>query len=508
MTSSRSIRRVARVGGLRSALLLVVAASVWSTSACSRAATADDDRLPGRSRPILQHDWPHPRDMPAAASTFAAPPAGAALVTTATGLRTFVVEDREAPLVRITAAMPLGRLYEREGEAGAAEVLARLLTRDRRSGAPLSEQLEDLGTRIDVEDDLDLTRLTLDVLPEDWRAGVTLMINLLRRPELDRAFIAAHRAGAGYVAVTASVAGHTFRPKVELERRLGGYPLAPVDAGTQVRNDAVAALAARTLRPDTIALGIGGAVPRSEVETLLRDLTAGWTPASDDRPGPLAAPRAAGAPAVHTIDDPSLEGWIAIGRPVGPVPDDQRPALAVLTEILNVRLNISAREIRGLANKTSFESPETANGTGLLLVRSGGRTEAVAPLIKYSLDEIARIASRHDRITDDELEIAKGILALGKWQGALEGALMAPGTYAVETVRFGTTDRLMRWPEAVLAVTADQVKEVAAAYLDRNAMATVVVGPLDRIREARHPRWPVALDDITGPAARAQAGVQ
>ena len=54
----------------------------------------------------------------------------------------------------------------------------------------------------------------------------------------------------------------------------------------------------------------------------------------------------------------------------------------------------------------------------------------------------------------------------------------------------------MSWPDAVRAVTAADVKRVAQEYLDPADFTTVVAGPLAEIRAARHPRWPVALDDL------------
>ena len=82
------------------------------------------------------------------------------------------------------------------------------------------------------------------------------------------------------------------------------------------------------------------------------------------------------------------------------------------------------------------------------------------------------------------------------WQPSLGLATSASGTYAVEHVRQGNTDQLMGWPRGVRAVTASDVKAMARQYLDPATMVTVVVGPLARIREARHPRWPVALDEL------------
>ena len=82
------------------------------------------------------------------------------------------------------------------------------------------------------------------------------------------------------------------------------------------------------------------------------------------------------------------------------------------------------------------------------------------------------------------------------WQRSLELAADASRTFAIEAVRHGGAGRLMNWPEAVRAVTAADVKRVAQEYLDPAAFTTVVAGPLAEIRAARHPRWPVALDDL------------
>ena len=198
----------------------------------------------------------------------------------------------------------------------------------------------------------------------------------------------------------------------------------------------------------------------------------------------------------HAVDVPSLEGWIAIGRAAGAVPESDRASLAVLRFILAERLNIVAREMRGLANRDDFEVPETASGTGLLLVRTGGRPEAVGPLVRYSLDELERMHDPDEPVTGAEVTRAQGWLLGAVWQRSLELATSASGTFAVEHVRRGSTDRLMGWPETVWSVTAADVKRVAQEYLDPAAFVTVVAGPLAEIRAARHPRWPVALDEL------------
>ena len=471
--------------------------TAWAVVACNRGTAGREETLPGRTRPLLAHDWPHPRDYQFAPSQFEPPDPAEALVTTDSGVRTYVIADSSDPIVRITAALPLGRLHERANEAGASELVTRILTRIGPADPqrPLSLRLDRLGTRFEVEEALDLTRISLEVLAEDWREALSLMIDILRRSDFKDSFIRSYRTGPGY-GFSRRVADKGFRPKVELERILGGYPLAPPEPGLAVTTEGVQALVSRSLRANLAVLGIGGNVPRPEVVAALNDLTRGWEPA-------IALPETASFPKldrepdlVHTVDTPSLEGWIAIGRAVDGVPESERAAVSVLAHILAIRLNIAARAIRGLANKTIFLLPETGSGAGLLHVRTGGRLESVAPLVEYTLDEITRIQEPDDSITEEELERAKGALVLGKWQEALDGARQASETYAVEMARYGTTDRVLKWPEAVRAVTVEQIKALPSKYLARDQMVTVIVGPIEKIRAARHPRWPVGLERL------------
>ena len=459
------------------------------------------DTLPGRSRPILEHDWPDPGDLAIGPAAFTPPDAREAFLETSSGTRAYVVSGTASdPLVRLTAALPLGRLHEAEGEAGASALLTRLITTRAPAGVSsrLSLRLAELGTSLSAVEALDVAHISLQVLPEDWQAGLELLVALVRDPDLDGASIRQYRAGPGYTMPMAGITGHGFRPKVELERRLHGYPLSPPDPGTTVSAAAVRALAARSLAADRVAFGIGGPVSRDEVEELLEAATRGW--ASSGAPTTEAAaiePAATPIPGrFHAVDVPSLEGWIAIGRAIGAVPESDRAALAVLRFILAERLNIAAREMRGLANRDDFEIPVTGSGAGLLLIRTGGRPEAVAPLVRCSLDELERMHDPAEPVSEAEVSRARGWLVDAAWRRSLELPTSASETFAVEHVRRGSTDQLMGWPDAVGSVTAEDVKAVAQEYLDPSAFVTVVAGPLERIRAARHPRWPVALDDL------------
>jgi len=458
---------------------------------CRGASAGHAETLPGRSRPLLEHTWRHPRDLQFGANRFTPPAPKTSLLVTPQGVRAYVVPAAGERVVQVVAAVPLGRGFEQANEAGAAEVLMRLL----------SQQVTNrLGPgfvgRVLIDQDVDMTRFSVQTLADDWRAGMSALVDALRQPRLDHAIIDAYRTGPGFARQTRGLGGASFRPAVELARMVGGYPLAPPEPGLSVREDGVRQLVARSLRPDTVVFGVGGGVSRENAQRELESLTAGWqVPAA-----PSAAPAAAASKTTNdrvlTIDEPGFTTWLALGHPAPRIDPADEAAVAVMTDILNIRLNIAAREIRGLANQIVLQIAATPQHEGLLHVRTGARAESIAPLLFYARQELSRIREVAGSPTTDELEQVKGGLVRGKWQGSLDGAGNASSTYATEIVRRGSLDRLLQWPDAVRAVTARHVTAAAQAYVHPDQLAAVIIGQLDAVRKSRHPRWPMTFDDV------------
>ena len=119
--------------------------AVLAALGCER---SRNEPLPGHSRPPLEHDWPHPADYEFGSGDFVPPQPGGSFVRTESGVRAYVIAAPSDLLVRISAALPLGRLYERQGEAGASARLTQLIfhggPNDTESG--LSPRFASLGT--------------------------------------------------------------------------------------------------------------------------------------------------------------------------------------------------------------------------------------------------------------------------------------------------------------------------------------------------------------------------
>lgn len=459
----------------------------------ARDAAPADTLPPGRTRPYVAHDWPHPRALDFPATSFRPPDAGGAAFVAPGGVRAFILPDPSDPVVQVTAVVPIGRLGERAGEAGAGDVVARLLAQ---------EVAARLGTgvtaRVETEQEPDLTRVTVQVRPEDGPHALAALVRALRATPERAATSDGGRTGQGYANPIRGLGGAAFRPAVELARRLATHPVAPPEPGRPIPAAAVRAIAMRGLLPGRVAIGVAGAIDRAAAEASLRELTSGWTASSPpaSMPAAPATPSHANGERLVTMDGPGLTTWLALGHVVPEIAPADRAAMAVLGEILNIRLNIATRELRGLTNRALLEYPAPGHGAGLLHVRSGGRPESVAPLLVYALDELSRIREPAGAPSADELAQARGGLALGSWQASLDGARRAAATYATEAVRWGTLDRLLGWPAAVQTVTAADVQRVARQVIDPARLCAVVIGRIDEVERARHPRWPFTLDDV------------
>ena len=133
-----------------------------------------------------------------------------------------------------------------------------------------------------------------------------------------------------------------------------------------------------------------------------------------------------------------------------------------MAQILNIRLNIVIREIRGLANQAALQVPATTRTPGLLHVRSGARSESIAPIVSYRKGRALADSRTGWNADSRRARTSRGGLVLSQWQRSLDGARAASATFAVETVQNGSLDRLHRWPESVRAVTGEQVQSAAA----------------------------------------------
>ena len=181
--------------------------------------------------------------------------------------------------------------------------------------------------------------------------------------------------------------------------------------------------------------------------------------------------------------DPRGHGTAQVRRLGGPtITGGRREGFELLVELVRDR-DLDAQAVR-----------EYRAGAGYSMPMAGIVGDGYRPKVEFE----RRIAGYPLAPPDPSTTVSlAAVRALASRRLAADRVVFsASETFAVEHVRRGGTDRLLGWLEAVVAVTAADVKRVPQEYLDPAAFVTVVAGPMERIRAARHPRWPVALDEL------------
>ena len=146
---------------MRTMRLLVALTLACGTWACGGETPRTGAVLPGRSRPLLEHNWPHPRDLRIRRDQFEPPDAKP---RSSRRRRACAPMSSPTPANRSCRSPRRSRsdaASEQANETGAAEALSRLVAAPdpRAAGASVP------WARVQVEQDADLTRVTLTCLP-------------------------------------------------------------------------------------------------------------------------------------------------------------------------------------------------------------------------------------------------------------------------------------------------------------------------------------------------------
>jgi len=341
------------------------------------------------------------------------------------GMRVFLIEDHEAPLVRGTLLLKGGSRGVPSGKLGLGAIAA-LSQRSGGSaahpGPALDDALADLAADVEVSAGPLAFSLDFGCLSRDAPDVLPLVAELARAPLFPEDRVSAARAQ-----VLASLshadddAGDAARRAV-LERLYGAdslYARRPTaaTAGAVTRED-VAAFARRWQRPDAAVLGVVGDFDPAEMRALVERDFGGWRPAPGEPAAPPALPTsrppslppqpaeaaaaaagkgaaeagrpAARPPVVLLIDRPGLaQATVVAGEPGVGVDDPDTPSLDVLATALNSfggALFDSVRSRDALAYSVSAAWDSPADHLGVFLASADtSRPAELLPELRRAL---------------------------------------------------------------------------------------------------------------------------
>lgn len=405
----------------------------------------------------------------------------------ANGVRVLLHRMPGQHVVSVIAVLDVPLSAEPRDREGVATLLSRVLDEGSTThpGETYAEALEAVGAALHVSHGLAGLQVMLDVPATRLRPALDLLAQALREPEIRPDDVRRH-AALRLAEIEQQRAASAPRAAIELRAALW----APTDRAARAaagEADTVASVdaeAARTFHatwygPAVTTLVVAGELPDGTLSWLddaLGDWAGGPDRAPDD-PGPAPA-----APRVHLVDRPGAVQ--ADLRLAGFGPDRRDPLWAPFQVAAYTvgggflsRLNARLREDLGWTYGVHL-SPAPRRSGGAWVVAGSFRTEVAADAVleahrlldvtgqPITAEEVERAISAHTGTAPLRYATAEGVA----------------DQQAANVLNHTPVDHVTRWLATLGAVTPEAATAAYARFVDRDALALVVVGDAAAIR--------------------------
>jgi zinc protease len=415
------------------------------------------------------------------------------------GLTLLVAEDRRVPLVSVRFEIRgAGRLQDPAGRPGTAATVAAMIRQGTatRSSRDVAQQLDTYGATFvsGAAGDPGAATIQATGLSETFDAWFPVIADLAANASFpsDELTTAKRRLSAGWRAGLASSANASF--DIYTRAVYGDAAGAPIDEHSfdTMTSDALLAWHREHYTPSNTVLTVAGAISAEAAERRIRESLGGWKksgfteqPASmppapprrahiQDRPGAVQTSIVIGASAVERVNPDYLALFVA-NRVLGATP--------------SARLFVKLREERGLT--TGVYSIVTGLKSGGDWRSYGDVTAARhGEALDLILAEIGRMAT--EPVPAAELESVKRSI-VASFALTLEQLAQNVSYMTTRRIYGLSPDYWDRYPEKIMAISAEDVQRVSAKYLAPGRLQIVAVGDASSLVPLLSPQAPVTL---------------
>ncbi len=425
------------------------------------------------------------------------------------GMRVFLLENRELPVVSGFALVRTGNLFDPKDKVGLADVTGSVMRTGgtkAKTGDQLNEQLENIAASVESSIGETSGRVGFNCLKENTDEVMAVFKDVLTEPEfrqdkIDLEKTQQRSAIARRNDESDGIAAREFSSIVYGRGNPYGWQAeyATIDA---IRRDDLIAFHRRYFFPKNTILAVQGDFAAAEMRAKIERLFGNWTaeqPPVPEFPKVDETPRA--GIYLATKNDVNQTSF-RLGHLGGTLRDADYPAIEVMASVLGgspftSRLGKAIRVQRGYAYQIGAAwSPQYLH-PGTFFVVGGTKSENTVAAIRTIREEIDRF--RDSEPTEEELRSAKD-----KILNTFVFAFDSPGKTLNRLVNyeyFGyPKDFIFQYKKAVEGVTRADVKRVARQYLKPENFSYVLVGkPSDFKTPLTELNLPVQPIDLTIP---------
>ena len=405
-------------------------------------------------------------------------------VTLSNGMRVFLLEDHELPLVRGFALVHTGNLFDPPDKRGLSQIMADVLRSGgtkTKTGDQIDEELENVAASVESSMDETSASVSFSGLKETADQVLAVFKDVIAHPEF--------RQDKLDLDITQYHSGISRRndeadeiPRRELLSILYGRDT-PYGWQTEhqdlanIHRDDLVAFYQRYYFPKNIMLAVYGDFSTAEMKDKLEKLFADWNVTQPPVPA-FPAVTAKAAPGIYFAEKPDVtQTFFSIGHLGGTLRDKDYPALEVAANILgegfSSRLISQIRTKLGYAYSIGATWAANYNHPGTFRIGGSTKSATTVETVQAIREEIDKM--RTTEVTATELEDAR--------QAVLNSFVFNFDSPAKTLTRLITyeyygypKDFLFQYQKAISAVTRADVLRVSRNYIHPEDLTIVAVG--------------------------------
>lgn len=437
-----------------------------------------------------------------------------ATFTLPNGMKLYLLENHELPLVRGLALVRTGNLFDPPDKVGLATMTGDVMRSGgtkSKTGDQLDEQLENIAASVESSIGETSGQVSFSTLKERTDEVLAVFKDVLTGPEFreDKIDLLKNQ-------LRSSISRRNDDPHGIAQREFAnliygrdtpyGWQMEYATVDAIERADLIA-FYKRYFFPSNVMLAVQGDFSAPEMRTKLEALFASWNYQQPPVP-PFPAVREKPKPGVFLATKTDVtQTYFVFGQLGGVLKDKNYPALEVMADILGggfrSRLFRRVRTQLGYAYNISSNWGAAYDHPGLFEVSGSTKSASTTEAIKVAREEMNRI--RTAEVTSEELETAK--------QSVLNSFVFNFDTRSKTLNRllayeyYGyPKDFIFQYQKAVAGVTKEDILRVAKERLHPNEMTVVAVGNPKAFGEALTAlAMPVTPLDISIPEPKSAA---
>ena len=427
------------------------------------------------------------------------------------GMKVFLMENHELPLVEGTLLVKTGSRNEPGTQTGLASITGSVMRSGGTTQHPanvLNELLEQKAASIESGVGVNSGSVGFSSLTEDLPTVFDLFSEVVQSPVLpqDKIDLAKFQARGGIARrndQANSIMGREFRKLIysDTSPYARTVEYTTIDA---IKQSDLRQFYQTAFRPENFILGISGDINPRQMRSLIEARFANWkaapTPVNSNTKNLTPNPK---TPGIYIANKSDLtQSSIQMGHLGGKVSDSDYPALSVMNEILSGfggRLFNEVRSRQGLAYSVYAAWSPQFDYPGIFVAGGDTKSESTVPFIKSVRTEIDRI--RTEPVSAQELKRAKDSV-----ENSFIFNFDSPGKVLGRLLKyeyFGyPKDYLFQYQKAVAAISIEDVQRAAQKNLQPDRIVTMIVGNTAAIKPPlSNLNQPITTIDITIPKA-------